>query len=228
MPGSHARELVGRVLALYSGERKATRFHLAMRARRMPFAELERFVPGEGRIADLGCGHGIFANLLSLSSPGREVTGIDKDAKKIAIAARTVRGRRNIQFRAGDLARLRLDPFDAIAILGVLYLIPSEHHRPILEQCMKCLMPGGMLLLNTVDPSSGFRFWKSKFLEFSMNLAFRLIGAQSGSVSLRLYPRRREEWRALLSSVGFAVDEPGVSLVTPGNVFLCRKARGGA
>ncbi|MDD5556334.1 MAG: class I SAM-dependent methyltransferase [bacterium] len=218
-------DILERVLRLYDGERRATRFHVAMRARRVPFPALEALLPREGRVADLGCGHGVFANLLALAGPRREVVGIDRDAGKIEIAARTVGSRGNIRFSAGDLSTLRLDPFDAIAIIGVLYLIPYPRHRPILEQCRDALAPGGTLLLNTVDPSEGIRFWRSKIIEFTANMAFRLTGAQSTSVPMRLYPRRREEWKAMLASTGFSASAAAVPLATPGNVFICRRGR---
>ena len=218
-----AAPILRKVLSLYAGERWVTRFHVASRCRIIPFDKLEELMPRSGTIADLGCGHGAFSNLLALTSPQREVMGIDRDRKKIEIAARTIGKKRNITFKVGDLSQFRLGTFSGIAILGVLYLLPYDRHRPLLEQCVQSLLPGGVLLLTTIDPSRRIRFWESKLLEFTANLTLRLIGAQSTSVSPRLHPRRKEEWAEMLRAIGFSVQMLNIHLPVPENILLCCK-----
>jgi 2-polyprenyl-3-methyl-5-hydroxy-6-metoxy-1,4-benzoquinol methylase len=218
-----ANPVLDKVLSLYTNESPFTRFHIAMRCRRFPFYKLEKLMPGSGKLADLGCGHGVFSNLLAMTSPQREVLGIDKDRKKIEIAKRTIGERRNISFRIGDLSRIHLENYSGISILGVLYLMPYDMHKPLLDECFNSLAPGGIMLLNTVDPSRRIHFCKSKLLEYTMNMFFRLMGAQSTSVPPRLHPRHIEEWDKMLSSIGFSVQMVDITLPTPGNTFLCLK-----
>src|SRR5438552_18552520 len=68
-------------------------------------AFIDRYVPRHGFIVDLGCGHGLFANLLVESSPGRRVLGIDFDERKIAVARSTVDERESLRFDVGDIVR---------------------------------------------------------------------------------------------------------------------------
>jgi 2-polyprenyl-6-hydroxyphenyl methylase/3-demethylubiquinone-9 3-methyltransferase len=100
------RDLLRRTLALYERSPRDERLFVRIRAALSDLAVLERHAPREGTILDLGCGHGLVANLLALGSPARRVRGIDIDPKKIEAARRTVRDRANIRFDVADALAL--------------------------------------------------------------------------------------------------------------------------
>ena len=84
-----------RVRDAYRGLGRGDRFHVAVRWRSCPFAQVEQHVPRAGRVLDLGCGHGSFALYLAARSAERTVTGVDVDADKLAAARQAAgRGRR--------------------------------------------------------------------------------------------------------------------------------------
>src|SRR5437899_8841816 len=62
------------------------RLHMIVRWRVCPLPAIAALVPPQGVIVDLGCGHGLFAQLLARDSVAREVIGVDLDAHKIALA----------------------------------------------------------------------------------------------------------------------------------------------
>src|SRR5688572_2964589 len=65
-------------------------------------AFVERYVPRHGFIVDIGCGHGLFANVLAEASDARRVLGVDVDERKIAVARATAEGRAALRFEVGD------------------------------------------------------------------------------------------------------------------------------
>ena len=68
-----------RTLAAYREMPPGARLHNYVRALTCPFPLIEPFVPREGAICDLGCGHGLFSIYLALRSPARRIIGYDLD-----------------------------------------------------------------------------------------------------------------------------------------------------
>ncbi|MGN6361549.1 MAG: class I SAM-dependent methyltransferase [Thermomicrobiales bacterium] len=139
-------DLLRRTLALYATSPRAERTFVHIRAALSDLTRLERHAPRAGAILDLGCGHGLVANLLALGSPARDVIGIDLDAQKIAAAHRTVGQRTNIHFAVADATTYHGGPYAAITTADVFYLLPPAAQRRLLTACYAMLAPGGLFL----------------------------------------------------------------------------------
>lgn len=144
------RDLLRRTLALYDDSPAAERLFVRIRAFLSDLPLLERHAPTHGSILDLGCGHGLVANLLALGSAGRQVRGIDIDADKIAAARRTIGARTNICFDVADATALPDDVdggrYTAITVADVFYLLPPDMQRRIIAAAYRLLEPGGVFL----------------------------------------------------------------------------------
>lgn len=70
--------------------------------------------PDLRRIVEIGCGDGVFSNVLSLLFPDIEVIGIDTDRDKIAYARSTIGYRRNVKFICANATVLSEIPCDRI------------------------------------------------------------------------------------------------------------------
>src|SRR5438552_12883411 len=95
------------IMRLYGGKRWPsffTRIRLFITA---PFVALDKHIPQEGFIVDLGCGYGIFANLLGLLSPKRKILGMDLDGFKMKHADK---GIPNVEFRLADITKTDIRP----------------------------------------------------------------------------------------------------------------------
>jgi SAM-dependent methyltransferase len=103
------------------------------------------FAPG-ARLADLGCGSGVFTGLLHRR--GFNCTGIDLSPKLIRIAREAHPG---IDFQEGDIEHLPFSDgsIDGVVLAGVL------HHLPELSKCAaeikRILRPGGRFV--AFDPN---------------------------------------------------------------------------
>jgi 2-polyprenyl-6-hydroxyphenyl methylase/3-demethylubiquinone-9 3-methyltransferase len=183
-------------------------------------AVLER-APSAGRLLEVGCGHGLFANAAALAHPGLEVLGIDPDPQKIRWAEATVDARANVRFRCQGLADVAERDFDAVAVLDVLYLVPRAEWPPFLQGLRARLRPGGRLLLKDVEPRPRWKFYRCLAQE---TVSLRLLGITHGNTFAFA---DRAEMEALLREAGFGevrVAGLGAGYLTPHVLYEATRA----
>lgn len=134
------------LLALYEPLPRSVRLFVRIRLSLSDLDQIERYVPTRGAMLDIGCGHGLVANLLAITGPERTVLGIDLDEHKIASAQQTVGHRANIRFAVGDAGALPPGRYTAVTIADVMYLIPPATQRAIITSIAQSLEPGGLLV----------------------------------------------------------------------------------
>jgi SAM-dependent methyltransferase len=143
--------------------------------RRVPATDLERFLedadrltgireiqramrravePGPGReLLDAGCGIGLETTRLAAAHPQMRVTGVDRNADLLRIAA----GRRpqpeNVRWLEADLGAMHLpeESVDAIRAERVLMYLPERVLQHVLDALVRLLRPGGRLALFELD-----------------------------------------------------------------------------
>jgi SAM-dependent methyltransferase len=187
-PGAGLRDL----LTLYADTSPAFRLFLAHRWWHASLSAVERLVPREGVVLDLGCGHGIAANLFGLRAPGRRVVAIERNPDKAALA----RGRLgNVQVIEHDLLDAALPAARTVTIVDVLHHLESiEAQERVLDTVSALLPVGGTLVLKEVTRSRPLRFRATLVLD---KLAYP---------GERFFFRRHEELAAMLEERGFAVE----------------------
>lgn len=111
------------------------------------FAAVDAVVPREASIVDLGCGYGLVAHWLTLSSPGRTVRGVDADGEKIRVARATASVNERVNFEAGDILEWELPACDCVLLCDVLHYLPRELKARVLRKAYAALRPGGCLVV---------------------------------------------------------------------------------
>lgn len=118
------------------------------------YALLDRHLPEQGKIYDVGCGYGFVSTMMQYAAPGRDITGLDHDEEKIATAGHRYMNNDRLHFVAADIRSWEPEPCAAVIISDVLhYLDPGEQER-VLERCMQALSPEGIIILKDGDSSS--------------------------------------------------------------------------
>ncbi len=191
--------MMQRVLRLYEGESLGTRLFVRARHLLAPLESIAAYLPWQGRILDVGCGHGLFGNLLAVQSPRRQVLGVDPSAVKVRVAQRSAAGLPNVVYRVGRVQDVAESGFDAVTILDVLYLLPYPEKLRLLECCRERMAPNGLLLLKTNDTRPSWKYGITRLQELLMTR----LGLTMGS---GLYFLSAEENRALLEAAGFQAE----------------------
>jgi len=197
----------------YSRQGLKAALYARLRWRLCPFEEIERQVPKEGAIIDIGCGYGLLANFLALRSSKRDVTGIDLSAGRIRAAQKTTDNRRKIQFKLMDALDLQLGKYSAVIMSDFLHHLDCEAQEELLARCYQKLPPGGVLIIEEVDNRPLWKYW------------FAIMSDKILNVSQEQFFRDHREFQELLQRIGFLVRTKKVDKGIPLSdiLFVCRK-----
>ena len=186
-----------------------------------PNEYVEQFVPKKGNIIDLGCGWGVFSNLLAIKSPERNVFGIDLDERKIRWAQKTVGARKNIRFAVQDLKSIELTEVDTIVLYDVMHHLEGPVQLKVLRECFDKLALGGKLILKENDIVPKWKLLVSHLVEV-VACGFNI------TLSKKILFRSKEEWVDLLEKYGFEVIHKEhvktfYGFYVPHSLFVCKK-----
>lgn len=109
--------------------------------RNMFWDSLEKQIPRDAKVVELGCGIGERTILLGMLSRNRTVVGVDSSEEDIRIASNCHLAKDNIRFVCCEPQKWELEEAD-------VYLIDSiyKDDKDLEERCKACLRPGGKIL----------------------------------------------------------------------------------
>ncbi len=211
--------IINKTYQLYGKASFFTKAYIRIKFKIHPLIKLESYVPESGKILDLGCGIGIFSNLMQLASPDRAIQGIDIDNEKIFLAQSTLGNRRNISFDLNSIQNMSGVGYDTIVISDILYLIPFAQQEIILKRYFDELPQGGLLLIKEVDKRP---LWKYVLNLLQETFAVNILKFTKGS---KLFFRSSIEYRELLRSIGYKIEILPLDqgYIYPHIVYICRK-----
>lgn len=186
---------VQKAISLYKGRGFGSLF-AGIRFWDAPFLEADRLVPKQGKLLDLGCGEGLFTNFLALSSPSRDIIGIELNKRRLKNARR---GLRNVSYLQGDVLTTELPMADAITMVHLLHHLPSfEDQIKLLKKSKKALRPGGRLIIVEVDRKPFMKYLLSWWVDH-----FLVSWLFDHKLYSKIFFRKEQEWNKVLKSFGF-------------------------
>lgn len=147
-----------------------------------------------GTVVDLGCGRGQLGLALLLAGLADSVTGLERDAAKLAEASRAARGL-PARFIPADLALDPIPPGDTLLLVDVLYQMPEPAQRRLLA--MAAVAARRRILIRAFDPDRG---WRS-----ALGLAMERAGRAIRRDTTAIRPLTLPAIAAPLRQAGFGV-----------------------
>jgi len=165
------------------------------------------------RVLDVGCGTGTQAVVIKRAHPDAEVTGLDGDAKALAVARRKI-AREGLDVRLDEgLATALPYPdarFDRVVSSLVFHHLSDDVKRGAILEIRRVLAPGGVFVLADFGrPVS----WFERLIAPRLNQFEQARTNISGGL------------RDLLTQAGFAVDEAPLYSMGFARVWCWRGAR---
>ncbi|WP_199423567.1 class I SAM-dependent methyltransferase [Actinotalea solisilvae] len=198
-PRPSAAAVGRRARGLFRGAPAAVRAHVAVRWATAPLAEVVAELPAGGRVVEIGCGHGLVSACAALADPGRTVLGVDIDAEKIRHAREAARGVPNLEFDVAVSGAVPAGPWDAVAFVDVLYLLPESEQRRLLTEAVEQLAPGGLVVVKEMGTEPA---WKVRWNTAQETLAVKVLRITAGSEFDFVPPATVAGW---LRGLGLAV-----------------------
>lgn len=162
-----------------------------------PYIELEALVPREGEIIDLGCGDGMFANFLALSSAKRSVYGIELNRSRLSDAGHGVS---NTKFILGDVTKASIPKAKAIVLIHVLHHLSSYNEQEeLILKCRRRLKKNGKLIVAEVEPKFSIKFFVTWFTDH-----FLVPWVFERKLYSLIFFRKAKDWKICLENLGFS------------------------
>lgn len=214
------RLLICRITKLYKNCNVWTKLYLKIRLILTPFGKVAKYIPKKGTVYDLGCGYGIFSNLMALQSPKREVIGIDLSEERITTASKTIGKRKNIQFIHDNLKNVNLKKCSTIVIYDVLHHMNYRAQEALIRECFNKLGNNGLLVIKDNDTLPRWKFFWNYVHEI---LTLSLLITKSDKLSFR----SKKGFVEMLFKAGFIVETVNIptNLPYPFIIYLCRKVK---
>ena len=135
----------------------------------------DRTLPRQGHIVDLGCGYGAMSYMLMMLSHRRTILGVDYDHEKIATAQHALLHNDHITFEQQDLRTYDVPAADGYIVADVLHYMEDAQQRRLIEQCIKGLRTGGVLIIRDGDSSQqeshrgteATERWSTRYVKFN-------------------------------------------------------------
>lgn len=149
--------LTGAVVARYAASPRFARGYVAGKLRHDP-ASAAILRAGTARhletVVDLGCGRGQLGIALLLAGVATSVTGLERDAAKLADATHAATGL-PARFIPADLAVAEPPPGDTLLLIDVLYQLPEAAQHRLLH--LAAIAARRRVLIRAFDPGLGWR-----------------------------------------------------------------------
>ena len=108
------------------------------------YDDLDRLLPRQAVITDIGCGYGARALMLGMLSRKRQITGFDADPEKIRLAQRFFMNKDNISFALLSEIPEKWQESDVFLVSRIGKMPLME----VLQSCSLSLKPGGMVVID--------------------------------------------------------------------------------
>jgi SAM-dependent methyltransferase len=205
------------VLKKYSHLTIQDKAHIFIRTITVPWNLILSNFPSGHTLIDVGCGHGLFINLLSSTQHGfNQYIGVDADAGKIAVARQIENN--NISFYNIDIFHFEKSA-DVYSFFDVLYLIPYDIQEKLINHIFRKLPEGGYLVIKEIGTKPSWKFTLNRLQETLSVKIFKITLGEN------FYFRSEEEYRNLLEDIGFVVKVNKIDkgYLHPHILYICKK-----
>jgi SAM-dependent methyltransferase len=181
------------------------------------YETINKNVPREAEIVDIGCGYGMVSYMLSFTSENRKILGIDYDNDKIELANNCISKNDRIRFVTADAVTYEYPKADCFLLSDVLHYMPEEKQEQLLLSCIRNLNPGGTIIIRDADKDLQKRHIWTRYTEsFSTRFGY------NKSLNKKLFFFSGRRILEMASGNNMSVEVSESSQVTSNRLYILR------
>lgn len=119
------------------------------------FKRLQKLgLKSDSKILELGCGVGIFTQLLAKNKSAGLIEAVDLSEKSVAIARSHLKNKKNIYFDVADVVKYQPQnsDFDFVTLMDVIEHIPLDQHDQLFENLARICSEKTRIVINIPNP----------------------------------------------------------------------------
>ena len=184
----------------------------------VPYEQITRFVPQNGKVLDIGCGYGILSIFLALESVERKILGIDLNRKRInAIDEFVSNLPENVEFENTEIESMGQTKFDCVIMEEILHHIPRKEQQGVLNTINEILKDDGYFILRDNN-----KRWSLRYIFVNLPAEY-LLYATGEKANFR----SNSEFIEMLDKANFSCEvfqAPWYSIIDV-SLFKCKKKK---
>ena len=189
------------------------RLYSKMRRITCPFKNIEKVVPKNCLVLDIGAGYGMLSVYIALKDKTRKVTGFDINKKSMDVAQELTKEIKNVSFFAQDVTKAdELKKSDVVIMNDLLHHIKPKEQEILLLKIFSNLKKGGRVIIKEIDTKPLWKYYWNYFHD--LFVCWERISCRSA-----------DNWEELLTKIGFSVSRINMCsrLPYPHIMFVCDK-----
>ena len=173
-----------------------------------------RALPSLGRTVELGCGTGLYSQVLAPRT--EHLTATDYSEDLLSIAGRRLQNVDNVSLQREDCMRLSLadGSMDSVFMANLIHVVESPERT--LSEALRILRPGKTLVIATFT-TSGMSGWQS----LKMALRFLKVWGKPPKTTHSFTPKTLAD---LVAAAGFTVQQTETIGTSTKSIFLLAHA----
>lgn len=185
------------------------------------YAYFERIIPTNASIVDVGCGYGMLAYMLSITSAERTILGVDYDEEKIAIANHNFSKTSKIRFDCTDALQYDYPHADVFVVSDMLHYMDYRSQEMLLDKCVEKMNDNGMIIVRDSDADRDREHKITRLTELLSTRLFRF-----NKMEQQLQFPTATQFELFAQKCGLYLERYSNDKFTSNQIFIFRKKKG--